>query len=309
MSYRHLYSATALLLASVAAPTGRAAELDAAAVQQVVAQSTAEYAALVDKRDAAGLAALFTPQAEYVDSDGVVFHGRDAVQAEFAAQFAAGLQGKFTIEVTSIRPIADGLIVEEGATTFRPAGEGPVSQGRYLALHARQSAGNWLLAAVRELGPPELSAHEQLKSLAWLVGDWREELAGSVVQTSWRWSDDGVALLAEFTTKDASGDSRRGTHRIGWDAERKQFRSWIFDSTGGFVEGYWTSADDGTWSVQLHGVDSDGLRIGGLLTYVVEGADRLTITQSGRTRDGVALPPVSNRVVRRPPAAVVPAKS
>ncbi len=142
-----------------------------------------------------------------------------------------------------------------------------------------------------------------------VVGMGGEELAGSVVQTSWRWSDDGVALLAESTTKDASGDSRRGTHRIGWDAERKQFRSWIFDSTGGFVEGYWTSADDGTWSVQLHGVDSDGLRIGGLLTYVVEGADRLTITQSGRTRDGVALPPVSNRVVRRPPAAVVPAKS
>lgn len=307
MSTRSLLLGLSLVLSFVPRPAEAAIE-DAATLKKIVAESTKKYAELYGAGDAAGLAALFTPEAEYVDSSGVIFHGRAAIQAEFTASFEAGVKGKLEITVTSIRPIADGLVVEEGATTFRPEGDGQVSQSRYVALHTRGAEGGWLLAAVRELSPPELSPQEQLKALSWLAGEWREEIDGSVVKTSWKKSDDGVAMLGQFTMKDASGATRSGSHRIGWDPERKQFRSWIFDSTGGFADGWWTPNLDGTWTVQLHGTDAEGVRISGAITYSRDGDNRLTIAQTNRTRGGIGLPAVSHKVVRQPPAAVQPPK-
>jgi uncharacterized protein (TIGR02246 family) len=285
-----------------------AAEIDAATAEKVVAESTAQYAELFARQDAAGIAALFTPEAEYVDADGIVFHGRAVIEAELAATFAEQPKGKIEIEVVSIRPIADGVIVEEGGSTFQPEGDGPIVQSRYMALHARQADGTWLLAGVRELAPVELTPHERLKSLAWLIGDWREEAAGGVTKTSWKWSDDGVALTAAFTVRDPEGEIRTGTHRVGWDAERKQYRSWIFDSTGGFADGWWTFGADDTWSVRLAGVNAEGERIAATLTYAADGPDKLTITQHDRVRGGEGLPVVETRVVRQPPAPGAAAK-
>jgi len=306
----HFAAALVAGLLGTAAPIDnavRAAELDAATAEKVVAESTAKYAELFAKQDAAGMAALFTPEAEYVDATGTVFHGRAVIEAELAATFQAQPKGTLEIEVVSIRPIADGVLVEEGGSTFRPADDGPVEQSRYVALHARQADGTWLLAGVRELAPAELTPHERLKTLAWLIGDWREETDGGVTKTSWKWSDDGVALVAAFTVRDPAGETRSGTHRVGWDAERKQFRSWIFDSTGGFADGWWTAGAD-TWSVRLVGVDAEGERIAATLTYAADGPDKLTISQHDRTRGGEGLPAIETRVVRAPPAPGAAAK-
>lgn len=297
-----LFIAT-ILAAAAGLTTARAVAADPAveAVAKVVADSAAQYTELFAKQDAAGIAALFTPEAEYVDATGTVFHGRPAIQAEMAESFRVGPKGKLSIEVVSIRPIAEGLIVEEGGSTFTPDEGGAISQTRYVALHNRQTDGGWLLAGVRELAPAELTPHERLKDLAWLVGDWREEVAGGVTTTSWKWTDDGVALIAHFTTRDPAGSTRSGTHRVGWDAERKLFRSWVFDSTGGFADGWWSPENDGTWSVRLVGADVDGVRIATTLTYAADGAENMTISQRDRTRGGEALPPITTRVVRKPP--------
>lgn len=305
--WARLFAVGALVAGSFgAAPletgTAAAAQLDAATAEKVVAESTAKYSELFAKQDAAGLAALFTPEAEYVDSTGTVFHGRAVIEAELAATFEAQPKGTLEIEVVSIRPIADGVIVEEGGSTFRPEGDGPIEQSRYVALHARQADGTWLLAGVRELAPADLTPHDRLKSLAWLLGDWREEVDGGVTKTSWKWSDDGVALVAAFTVRGPEGETRSGTHRVGWDAERKQFRSWIFDSTGGFADGWWSPGVDGSWSVRLSGVDAEGARIAATLTYTGDGPDKLTISQHDRMRGDEELPPVETRVVRAPPA-------
>jgi uncharacterized protein (TIGR02246 family) len=288
--------------------TAWAEPVDAATAGKVVAESTAKYSELFAKQDAAGLAALFTLEAEYVDATGTVFHGRAVIEAELAATFKMQPQGTLEVEVVSIRPIADGVIVEEGGSTFRPENDGPVELSRYMALHARQADGSWLLAGVRELAPAELTPHERLKELAWLIGDWREEVDGGVTKSSWKWSDDGVALSATFTVRDPEGATRSGTHRVGWDAERKQFRSWIFDSTGGFADGWWSPGADGSWSVRLNGVDDEGERIAATLTYTGDGPDKLNITQHDRMRGGEELPGVETRVVRAPPAPAAAAK-
>ena len=47
------------------------------------------------------------------------------------------------------------------------------------------------------------------------------------------------------------------TQRIGWDPLARQFRSWEFDSEGGFGEGRW-SRDGDRWVVKHTGVRPEG---------------------------------------------------
>src|SRR5262245_34434078 len=187
-----------------------AADVDPVALQKSVTESADRFSAAFAKRDAKALAAMFTPQAEYIDSDGVVFHGREAIEAEFAANMAVRPAGELDIEIISIRPIADGVVVEDGVSTFRPKDEGIGSQTRYTATHVKQSDGKWLMASVRELESPEVTPHDRLKALEWLQGRWRQESDGSVVDTEWKWSEDGNFLLSEFASTQANGETMKG---------------------------------------------------------------------------------------------------
>jgi uncharacterized protein (TIGR02246 family) len=278
-----------------------AADSDSAAAQAAIAASADKYEKAFAERDVKALGALFTNEAEYVDPSGTVFHGRAAIEAELTASFEAEPPGAIEIEILSLRPIAEGTIAEDGLSTFRPKAAGPASQTRYAATHVRQKDGSWRIASVRELEPAKISTHGRLEALAWLVGNWREESAGSVVETEWKWSDDGAFLLSDFTSRRSTDVVLKGTHRVGWDAERQQYRSWIFDSTGGAVDGWWTPQESGGWSVALNGLDAEGGRLSSTATYVRDGKDAIVISQQQRTRGGVNLPSQSVRVVRQPP--------
>ena len=100
--------------------------------------------------------------------------------------------------------------------------------------------GQWLQSAVRDEVAHDLTPHDRLKELEWLVGDWINESQDAVVQTTCKWTDDGNFLIREFTMKTHGQPVLSGTQRIGWDPTRRQFKTWIFDSEGGFGEGYWT---------------------------------------------------------------------
>lgn len=278
-----------------------AAEDEPAALQKIVVESAEKYAQAFADRDAKAMAAMFTVEAEYVDSDGVVFHGRGAIEAEYVAQFAAGAAGKVEIELVSIRPIAPGILTEEGISTFIPKEQGVATRTRYTATHVKQADGKWLLASIRELAAPEVATHDRLQALAWLEGKWHEDSESEVVSTEWKWSEDGNFLMSKFSVEGVNNTTLQGTHRIGWDAERKQFRSWVFDSSGGFAEGFWTHEEDGSWSVLLSGVDAGGVRFSGRLNYAGGGSEALVVTQDQRSRAGVGLAGFSRRIVREPP--------
>lgn len=282
-----------------------AAEPDSAALQQVIEQQALRYKDAFQKRDADALAKLFTPEAEYVDADGIVFHGRAAIQAEYAAHLSLVPAGELVIEIVSIRPIAPGIVVEEGISTFRPEDENEIStQVHYTATHVKQPDKTWLLASVRELDEPVVSIHGRLKQLTWLLGRWHEDLNGGSVSTTWKWSPDGNFLISKFQISDAGRPELSGTQRIGWDAERNQFHSWLFDTSGGAADGWWTENPEGTWSVRINGVDAQGARISSLLTYAPDGADGLVIAQDQQSRGGLAFPSVMRRLVRQPPDPV-----
>ncbi|HEY1064957.1 MAG TPA: SgcJ/EcaC family oxidoreductase [Pirellulales bacterium] len=289
------------LIAWSAVGTSDAAEYDPAALKTIVEKSAERFIEAYAKHDAAALGALFTEDAEYVDSSGVVFHGRESIEAEYEANFQVARPGVLALDVVSIRPLAENLIVEDGVSTFYPENDGPASEMKYTVTHLKQADGSWLMASVRELSEPVVSIHDRLKALAWLEGKWREELDDQVVATEWKWSEDGNFLLAGYSVRNAQGVVLEGTHRIGWDGERKQFRSWIFDSEGGASDGWWTQGEENAWSVQLSGVDSQGRRRSMLLTYVREGDDAIVIGQEDRRIGDDALPDSAHRVVRQAP--------
>lgn len=278
-----------------------AADPTPAELQKMVSKSVEQYSKAFESRDAKAVAAQFTNEAEYVDANGAVFHGRKVIQAELEASFSQGSQGTLRVEVTSIRPIAAGVVVEEGLSTFTPKDDGPAQRTRYSAMHTREQDGSWLIASIRELDSAEITPHERLKELSWLEGKWREEGGNSVVKTTWKWSDDGNFLMSEFIVVAGGAESMKGTHRVGWDAERQQFRSWIFDASGGYIEGWWTSAGGDSWSIQLSGVTPGGIRRSGIMTYTPDGKNAITVTQEKRIQAGINLPDVTHRIVRDVP--------
>jgi len=298
----------ASLILATAWSTACAAEPDYAALQSAVVASAEAYEKAFAARDAKALVALFTPEAEYVGSGGTVFHGREAIQAEMESSFAVEPPGTVSIEILSIRPVADGVLVEDGVSEFTPKAAGPSSMTRYSATHVRQKDGTWRIASVRELEPALLTPHARLMDLAWLVGEWREEIDGHVVETTWKWSEDGNFLISEFAARRSSEVLMKGTHRVGWDAGRRQFRSWVFESNGGAAEGWWERNEAGIWAVRVNGTDDDGNAVAATLTYQRDGDDALLVTQEHRSRGGVALPADAHRVVRKPPAAGTSAK-
>lgn len=289
-----------------------AADKDDLKLQDAIGKSADRFEKLFSEQNAKGISELFTPEAEYVDSDGTVFHGRAVIQDEFEASFKGGTPGKLKITIESIRPIADSIVVEEGFTTWEPDDQGEISRTHYITTHIRQKDGSWSIASVRELKQVTASPHERLKELAWLIGDWHEEVEGTSISSRWNWSDDGNYLISEFTVRQSRSLSWKGTHRIGWDAERKQFRSWIFESSGGTGEGWWNSDDDG-WTVNLTTVSAFGVRSGSSLRYRPDGKDVIAVTQTQHVRAGVSLPGSEHRIVRQPPApnasSSAPAKS
>ena len=285
------------------APFGiHAADTDDTKLQQAIGKSADQFEKLFSERDAKGIAGLFTPEAEYVDAEGTVFHGRSIIQAEFGASFATNGNGKLKLSIGSIRPVASGLVIAEGWTTFTPENEGEISRTAYVATYVKQQDGTWLLASVRELNDQTAFPHERLKELAWLIGEWREEVAGTSINSRWNWSEDGNFLISEFTVRQSRNPSWKGTHRIGWDAERKQFRSWIFESSGGSGEGWWSSNDDNSWTVSLTTVNAFGVRSSSDLRYKPDGKDAILVSQNQVVRAGISVPGSEHRIVRQPPA-------
>jgi hypothetical protein len=76
---------------------------------------------------------------------------------------------------------------------------------------------------------------------------------------------------------------------VGWDAARKQIRSWVFDSDGGFAEGVWTKKGD-RWSIQTTATLSGGARASSISILEPIDANSFSWQKVSRVVDGEILP-------------------
>ncbi len=249
--------------------------------------------------DAKTLANLFTPEGEAVDAEGGILHGRDNLLQHYTSEFAAGPGDKIKATIESVTFLDANLARSSGVSEITPRGEGAPHTSRFHGIHLR-SDGRWLLASIRELPSPELTAREHLKQLEWLVGDWVEESPNAIVYNSFQWSEDKSVLHRTFSLQVKGKAAINGTQRIGWDPLTKQIKSWLFDSRGGYGDALWVR-EGNQWMIKATGVRNDG-RVATatqILTYINN--DRLQWKSIDRTLGQDAEPDILEITMSRKP--------
>jgi uncharacterized protein (TIGR02246 family) len=211
-----------------------------------------------NKGESKALAAMFTEDAEVVEANGDRYQGRELIEESFAATFAESKGAKIDFEIEAIRLLHPEVIKEEGRSIVTPVKGAPLVR-LYTVLYVKRD-GRWLISSVREEPDPVIPAHDRLMDLEWMIGEWVDEAPDSVVRFNCQWSEDGNFLIRSFTLKWAGKSVMTGTQRIGWDPLAKQFRSWEFDSEGGFGEGRW-SRDGERWVVKHTAVRPEGTTV------------------------------------------------
>ena len=270
--------------------SGEQTQIEAAAVQFVEAYN---------KQDAKALAALFANDAELVERDGGRFVGREEIEMAFSEVFQQNPEAMISLEVESIRFVAPTVAIEEGVTVWYPDGETATTQSTYRVSHVKRD-GNWLIAGARTIDDEILTSYEYLRDLEWMVGEWIDEGQDSLIETSVRWGANRAYLLREFSVKSGGQEMLTGTQRIGWDSRKKQFRSWTFDSEGGYVEGFWTRVGDG-YVIRSTGFLREGDAVSGTTRVDRLDTDRYRWSMFNRLRGDEIMPDVDVIVVRKPP--------
>ncbi len=252
--------------------------------------------------DAAAAAATYTETAIVVDEHGERTEGRDAIRAQYAESFADNPGSTIALHVDALRFLGPETAMEIGRTTITPKGEGTPEITRFTAVYIK-AGGQWLQAAVRDEVSHDVSPHDRLKELEWLVGDWVNESQDAIVTTTCKWASNGNFLEREFTMKTSGQPVLSGTQKIGWDPLKKQFKTWIFDSEGGHGEGYFTH-NGNQWVIKVDGVGREGLPSSATNIITRLGKDRLGWQSVDRTLGGSAIAGIDEFVVvRTPPEA------
>jgi hypothetical protein len=135
---------------------------------------------------------------------------------------------------------------------------GTTESTRYVAVLAKKNDG-WQICQLTETAAPAPTASSQLEALKWLIGNWEDKDADQTVETKVEWAGDKNFLVRTFKLKGAEEGETDGWEIVGWDTDRQQIRSWIFDSNGGFGE-LSGSYDGGHWSIRASNVLPDGSR-------------------------------------------------
>jgi uncharacterized protein (TIGR02246 family) len=132
---------------------------DEAAIRKATEQFPPAWA----KGDAKGLATLYTMDADYVSSTGLVAKGRAEIEKAYAAQFTGVYKGtSLRNDVTNVRFLKPDVAIVNG--TFEVTGlrgsdgkEMPSRKGISTSVVIKQN-GQWLITALRAWIPPATPA-------------------------------------------------------------------------------------------------------------------------------------------------------
>jgi uncharacterized protein (TIGR02246 family) len=302
---KYSFSSLGLIVVAMLATTSAQDKAKAAASgdEQTLRATAEEFVKAFDSGDAQALGALWTTDADYTDENGKAFHGRAAIEKEYAELFKEHPGMTIKIDVQSLRMLNPTTALEDGRSAIIAEGQ-TISQARYTAVHVKDN-GKWLLSAVRDM-PDTGSADASVRALDFFVGDWAAHGDTVSVKTSCKWGVGKKFLLRTFvvTSRIEEGSEKKeaseksGLQIIGFDSATRQIRSWTFDSSGGHGQGLWTAVDGG-WAIESQGVLADGTPTAS--TDLIERVnDNIVGWQSvNRTAGGQQLPDTEQVVLER----------
>jgi uncharacterized protein (TIGR02246 family) len=257
-----------------------------------------DFEAAYAKGDAKAVAEFFTEDAHYTSDDGRTFDGRSAIEDNIRAAFAKNTGAKLAIALDSVRLLAPDVLLERGSTTVT-AKDGETNGALYTAVYLKKD-GKWKISQLVETARPDLTAHDQLSELGWLVGEWEDTDKGDdlTVHSQYSWARRGNFLTRNVTVKRGAETTLEGWQIIGWDPIESCIRSWTFDDEGGFSEGRWKREGD-RWLQRETGVTPDGNRTSADNTFSKLSNDRFTWESNNRTVDGLPQPGISRIEINR----------
>jgi hypothetical protein len=182
------------------------------------------------------------------------------------------------------------------------AKDGTRDSNRYAMVWVK-TGDKWLISSTRDL-PAEVEevpslTYPQLKSLEWAVGDWVDSGGKGDVKVKVYWAPNKSFLMMDYETKREGADPMLTTQRVGWDPVNNLMRSWVFDSTGGWGEGYWTR-DGNKWIVAASGILADGGTGGSTNIYEFKDDNTILYRSVDRDIDGQPVADVEVKLVRKP---------
>ena len=246
--------ATAKPAADVLSPEARAAD------EAAIRASGAAFIEAYNARDAKKLAALWTPEAVYIDpATGEQSVGRDEIEKAFADAFADQQDAKLVVDSASIEFVSPSVAIVRGSAHVVRQGE-ESADSDFTSVRVKRD-GKWLIDRVSEVetekAPP--SNYDHLKELEWMIGSWHDDdpRPGIEIQTDCEWTKNKNFITRSFAIAIGNQVNKSGMQIIGWDPNDKQIHSWVFDSDGGFGEGSWTHKGN-KWLIQNSGTLPDG---------------------------------------------------
>jgi uncharacterized protein (TIGR02246 family) len=266
--------------------------------QAAIGRAVESYVTLFNQADAGGLAALWSPEAVYTNPvSGEQVVGREAIEQQFTAIFAAAQGAQLAVQTDSIEFVSPNVAVEHGTARVTRADQAP-EESEYTAVYVRRD-GQWLLDRVtEEVVPTVTSNYEHLQELEWIIGSWIDQDEQSSVATTCQWTSNQNFMTRFFSVRVRDRVELSGLQIVGWDPAAKRIRSWVFDSDGGFGEGVWTKKDT-RWYIQSTGTLPDGSSTSSvnIMTYIDD--NTFTWQTVNREAGGEILPNVDEVVVVR----------
>jgi uncharacterized protein (TIGR02246 family) len=259
-----------------------------------------KYVTAYNKGDAKAVASFYAQDVDYIDQDGEETKGRDEMEKLLATAFQANPGAKLEVAIDEVKQLAPDVLLSRGMATVTPV-SGAAEATRFVAIRVRRGD-HWEISQLTETAAPAPSAYSQLQQLEWLVGSWEDKSGDQTVEAKISWAGDRNFLVRTIKLKGDQAETD-GWEIIGWDPERQQIRSWIFDSNGGFGESSW--ANDGEhWLIKASNVLPNGDRSTAENVLTKVGGDEFTWESQNRTLNGDLQPSLDkidvHRVAQRP---------
>jgi len=251
--------------------------------------SIQSYVEDYNKHDAEKLGEYYTQDAVYYYPDtGDSIQGRAAI----VQMFKDVLQddpAQLTLNITKIDFTDPDHATEHGTATLTFADK-TKEESVYVAQNVKED-GKWRTRYVSEVNVEVIPTYsEHLQDLAWMVGKWSDTSDEFDIVNDVSWDKNKNFLKNQFTVQVLGKDQIEGTQIIGWDPNKEQVRSWLFDSDGGIGLGAWKQVD-GSWFVDMSYVLGDGRKASAQHIYK-QIDDKYTFTSLNRDIDGEVLPDI-----------------
>jgi uncharacterized protein (TIGR02246 family) len=287
---------------AVVVPSQDSAEIALSPAEAEVASAAKKLMDAFNQGNASQVVDMFLPDAELIDEAGNVHLGKEEISALVKAFFEQYPGVQTASELESIRLIA-GLALVDGSRTMADKEGKSFSLVRFASVWKKTDAG-YKVVSMRDIAEPVLpTPQEALGQLAWIVGTWVNQGSDGKVEMDYRFSEDGNFIVGDLSVVAPDGRNvMKSVQRIGWDASEGTFRSWTFDSDGGWGEAVWL-ATEGGWTLQSQAVTPQGIKGSATITITSENEDRFVLLGTNRNSGGVADVDFQHTVVRKAPEA------